>query len=139
MKSSNTSERLKQLMKSRNLRQVDVLNMAKPFCDEHNVKLGKNDLSQYVSGKVEPGQEKLAILGHTLGVSEAWLMGYDVPMERCEPQVNSPAPFEPQEQEEEDPNDSFVILSRKAKKLTPEQKDKLLEMASLMFEEEFKD
>lgn len=139
MKSSNTSERLKRLMKDRNLRQVDVLNMAKPFCDEHNVKLGKNDLSQYVSGKVEPGQEKLAILGNTLGVSEAWLMGYDVPMERSEPQGISPLPSEPQEQEKEDLNDSFAILSRKAKKLTPEQKDKLLELARIMFEEEFKD
>lgn len=139
MKSSNTSERLKRLMKDRNLRQIDVLNMAKPFCDEHNVKLGKNDLSQYVSGKVEPGQEKLAILGNTLGVSEAWLMGYDVPMERSEPQVNSPTPSEPQKRETEDLNDSFAILSRKAKKLTPEQRDKLLEMASLMFEEEFRD
>ncbi len=139
MKSSNTSERLKQLMKDRSLRQVDVLNMAKPFCDEHNVKLGKNDLSQYVSGKVEPGQEKLAILGNTLGVSEAWLMGYDVPMERSEPQGISPLPSEPQEQEKEDLNDSFAILSRKAKKLTPEQKDKLLELARIMFEEEFKD
>ena len=38
-----------------------------------------------------------------------------------------------------DPNDSFVILSRKAKKLTPEQQARLLEVASLMFEEEFKD
>ena len=139
MKSSNTSERLKQLMKDRSLRQVDVLNMAKPFCDEHNVKLGKNDLSQYVSGKVEPGQEKLAILGNTLGVSEAWLMGYDVPMERSEPQGISPLPSEPQEQEKEDLNDSFAILSRKAKKLTPEQKDKLLELARIMVEEEFKD
>lgn len=139
MKSSNTSERLKQLMKDRSLRQVDVLNMAKPFCDEHNVKLGKNDLSQYVSGKVEPGQEKLAILGNTLGVSEAWLMGYDVPMERSEPQGISPLPSEPQEREKEDLNDSFAILSRKAKKLTPEQKDKLLELARIMFEEEFKD
>ncbi|MEG1497684.1 MAG: hypothetical protein RR385_09965, partial [Clostridiales bacterium] len=33
-------------------------------------------------GKVEPGQEKLTILGLTLGVSEVWLMGYDVSMER---------------------------------------------------------
>ena len=66
-------------------------------------------------------------------------MGYDVPMERSEPQGISPLPSEPQEQEKEDLNDSFAILSRKAKKLTPEQKDKLLELARIMFEEEFKD
>lgn len=82
MKTSNTSDRLKQLIAERNLRQVDILNAAKPYCAKYNVKLEKNDLSQYVSGKVEPGQEKLTILGLALNVSETWLMGYDVPMER---------------------------------------------------------
>ena len=46
------------------------------------IKLSKNDLSQYVSGKVEPRQRKIAILGMALSVSELWLMGYDVPMEK---------------------------------------------------------
>lgn len=82
MKNSNTSVRLKEIMRSRSLRQVDILQAAKPFCEKYNVKLARNDLSQYVSGKVEPGQEKLTILGLALNVNEAWLMGYDVPMER---------------------------------------------------------
>lgn len=82
MKVSNTSERLKLIMTERNLKQVDILEMSKSACNEFGAKLGKNDLSQYVSGKVEPGQKKLFILGRTLNVSEAWLMGYDVPMER---------------------------------------------------------
>lgn len=69
-------------MNSRNLRQVDILTKAEPYCEKYGVKLGKNALSQYVSGKVEPGQKKLTILSLALGVSEAWLMGYDVPMER---------------------------------------------------------
>lgn len=42
-------------------------------------------MSQYVSGRTEPGQDKLTILGLALNVSEAWLMGYDVPMERKTP------------------------------------------------------
>ena len=82
MKTTNTSERLKKIMAERGLRQVDILNAAKPFCLEYGVKLEKNDLSQYANGKVKPGQEKLTILGLALNVSEAWLMGYDVPMER---------------------------------------------------------
>lgn len=69
-------------MKERNLKQVDILEMAKPFCEQYNIKLTKTDLSQYVSGKVEPGQFKLFILSNTLNVSEAWLMGFNVPMER---------------------------------------------------------
>jgi transcriptional regulator with XRE-family HTH domain len=76
----STSDRLKEIMESRNLRQVDILDMAKPYCQKYNVKMNKSDLSQYVSGLVEPGQDKLAILGKALGVNEVWLMGYDVPM-----------------------------------------------------------
>lgn len=83
MKISNTSERLKELMNARNLRQVDIVNAAQPYCLKHGVKLNKSDLSQYVSGKVEPSQEKLVILGMALGVSEAWLMGFEVPPERA--------------------------------------------------------
>ena len=82
MKVANTSMRLKEIIARRNIRQVDILNAAKPYCTKFGVKLEKNDLSQYVNGKVEPGQEKLTILGLALDVSEAWLMGYDVPMER---------------------------------------------------------
>ena len=79
---STTSERLKFLMDAKQIRQVDILNAAKPFCEKYGVKLERNDLSQYVSGKVLPGQDKLTILGLALNVSEAWLMGFDVPMER---------------------------------------------------------
>lgn len=82
MKSENTAIRLKRIMGERGLKQVDILELAKPHCKKYNTKLNKNDLSQYVSGKVEPGQNKLSILGLALNVSEAWLMGYDVPVSR---------------------------------------------------------
>ncbi len=65
-------------MSDRNLRQVDILNMVSPFAKELNIRFAKNDLSQYVSGKVEPSQEKLTVLSRALNVSEPWLMGYDV-------------------------------------------------------------
>lgn len=82
MKTSNTANRLQQIMATRNLKQSHILDKAKPFCKKHNIKLGKSHLSQYVNGKAEPSQDKLFILGLTLNVSEAWLMGYNVPMER---------------------------------------------------------
>ena len=77
-----TADRLKQIMAQRDLKQTDILRMAKPYCEKYNIKMGKSDLSQFVNGKVEPGQWKLTILGLALNVSEAWLMGLDVPMER---------------------------------------------------------
>lgn len=82
MKKFTTSQRLEQIMQSKKLRQVDILNAAKPYCKKYGIKLWKNDMSQYVSGKVEPGKDKLTILGLALNVSEAWLMGYDVPAGR---------------------------------------------------------
>ena len=86
MKNENTSLRLQKIMSDRDLRQVDILNLTIPYCHKYNVKMNKSDISQYVSGKVEPNQDKLAILGMALGVSETWLMGYDVPMERNNPE-----------------------------------------------------
>jgi hypothetical protein len=84
MKIDTTANRIKHLMSIRNLRQVDILDMTKPYCERYGMKLSKSDLSQYVSGSVEPGQSKLAVLGMALNVNEVWLMGYDVPMERTD-------------------------------------------------------
>ena len=84
MKKENTAIRLKRIMSDRNLRQVDILNLTEPYCKKYDVKMNKSDISQYCSGKTEPNQDKLFILGIALNVSEAWLMGYDVPMGRNE-------------------------------------------------------
>ena len=93
MKAENTAQRLKKIMNERGLKQVDILELAKPYCTKLGTKLNKNDLSQYVSGKVEPGSHKLTILGLALNVSEAWLMGYDVPVSRqSSPLISSKFP-----------------------------------------------
>lgn len=38
-----------------------------------------------------------------------------------------------------DPDENYTILSRNAKKLSPEQRKQLLDMAKIMFQEEFKE
>ena len=81
MKIYNTSYRLKEIMKLKSLKQIDILNKCEPICKELGKRIGRNDLSQYVSGKVEPRQDKLTIIAKALNVNEAWLMGYDVPMD----------------------------------------------------------
>ena len=77
-----TSNRLKYIMKRRNYKQVDILNLCKPYMKERTDEIHRNDLSQYISGKVKPGKRKLSVLSLGLNVNEAWLMGYDVPMEK---------------------------------------------------------
>lgn len=42
----------------------------------------KSAISQYMSGYAKPKQDRIYLLARALNVSEAWLMGYDVPMER---------------------------------------------------------
>ena len=74
------SQRLKEIISLKRIKQVDILNAAKPLCEKSKIKLGSNDLSQYVTGKVEPSFKKLSILAKALNVNEIWLMGYDIPM-----------------------------------------------------------
>ncbi len=80
MKTENSQIRLKKIMDDRGLRQVDILEKSKPFQDKLGIKMSKTHLSNYINGKSNPDQQKLILLSQTLGVSEPWLMGYDVPM-----------------------------------------------------------
>ena len=80
-----TAQRLARIMNERNLRQVDILKKSEKFQKELGIKLGKSALSQYVSGKSIPDQDKLVLLAKTLDVSEAWLMGYDTNEHQTEP------------------------------------------------------
>lgn len=82
MRKENTGDRLKQIMNQRGLRQIDIINLCKPYCEKFGVKMGRNDISQYISGKAVPKQKKLTVLAQALEVNEAWLMGYDIPMSR---------------------------------------------------------
>ena len=58
MKPSTTAERLQEAMNIRGLKQVDVLRLAEPYCRAYGVNLGKTALTQYVSGKIVPRQDK---------------------------------------------------------------------------------
>lgn len=72
------SKRLAEALEIRNMKQTDLCKLAR---------VPKSSLSLYLSGAYEPKQDRIYDMARVLGVSEAWLMGYDVPMER---QKNSP-------------------------------------------------
>lgn len=84
-----TGQRLKQIMNEKGLKQVDILNKTVPFQKKFDVKIRKNDLSQYINDKNEPRQDKLFILASALNVNEAWLMGYNVPRERVKDKLDN--------------------------------------------------
>lgn len=79
---SNTSKRLREIMAERGLRQVDIVNKCQPYCRKYHIIINKADISIWIKGTVEPSQGKLFVLCLALGVSEPWMMGFDVPMER---------------------------------------------------------
>lgn len=70
------SERLKQLMKERQLRQVDILRLCDSAREADEPCVTRTDLCQYVAGKVCPRENKLRLLARALNVTEAWLLGY---------------------------------------------------------------
>ena len=76
---ATSNERINQIMKEKRLRQIDVINLAKPFQAKYNIKFSKSHLSQYVNGKSNPDNEKIFLLSKVFGVTEAWLLGYNVP------------------------------------------------------------
>ena len=74
--------RLRQAMDEKGYRQVDVVEKYEAYCKKNNIenlKLSRSHLSMYLSGKFEPSSPRIAILAKILDVSEAWLIGYDVP------------------------------------------------------------
>ena len=76
-----TSERLKLAMDLRGKKQVDLV---------RETGIDKGSISHYLSGRYEPKQEAVNKLAIALNVSEMWLWGYDVPMERQQKE-NSPS------------------------------------------------
>jgi len=66
-------DRLRQAMTLRNMKQAELSEITG---------IGKSAISQYVSGKYEPKQTPLYLIAKALDVNEAWLMGFDVPMEK---------------------------------------------------------
>ena len=54
----------------------------KPVELHEKTQISESLISKYLSGIAIARQTKLSLLADTLNVSEVWLMGYDVPMER---------------------------------------------------------
>lgn len=67
------SERMKEALDLRGMKQADLV---------EKTGIGKSSISTYLSGDYEPKQRNIYKIAKALNVNEAWLMGYDVPMER---------------------------------------------------------
>lgn len=72
-KTGEFSERLKAILGLRGMTQSELAQVSG---------VSKSSISRYISGAWKGKQDTVYSLAHALNVSEAWLMGYDVPMER---------------------------------------------------------
>lgn len=70
---STTPDRLREAMQLSGKKQIDLV---------RSTGIDKGSISNYLSGRYEPKQEAIYKLALALNVSEMWLWGYDVPMER---------------------------------------------------------
>ena len=68
-------QRIAKALDINGMKQADLCKLAK---------VPKSSLSLYLSGAYEPKQNRIYDMARVLNVNEAWLMGYDVPMERQE-------------------------------------------------------
>lgn len=64
------------------LKEAMDLQTLKPVELAEKCGISKSTVSHYMSGYTEPKSNRLYIMAKVLNVNEAWLMGFDVPMER---------------------------------------------------------
>ncbi len=113
-KTSSTSERLKEAMRMRQLKQADLARATG---------LAKGGISNYVTGRYEPKSDVISKLAKALDCSEMWLWGYDVPMERQVIQKDS--------SEEPVLSEGEKILLDLFRRVPEEQQDLVLKMIAL--------
>lgn len=77
---TTASERLQEILRIRDISQIELVQMAEPLCKKKNMKLSPSKLNQYVKGKSIPDQGMILLLAEVLDVNPPWLAGWDSPM-----------------------------------------------------------
>ena len=107
-------KRITKALDIRGIKQVDLCKMTG---------IPKSSLSLYLKDAYEPKQDRIYKLAQTLGVSEAWLMGYDVPMERADWQKKNDQLAQLIALMRKD--SEFANMVKKLSLLTPEQRESI--------------
>lgn len=76
MERKSSAERLKRLLEYFNIKQTDL---------SKRTGIPKSAVSMYVKGERVPRQDRISDIAEAYNVNEAWLMGYDVPMKKDDP------------------------------------------------------
>ena len=80
MESYERQNRIREALRIRNMKQVEL-------CEKAKIK--KSSLNNWLRQRWQPKQEPLMKMARVLDVSEMWLAGYDVPMQRPVEQIKN--------------------------------------------------
>ena len=110
----------KRLSEAMSIRQMKAADLA------DKTGIAKSTLSNYMTGRMKPKTKNLSLIAKALGVQEAWLMGYDIPMESDQKY------YEPDTaaamQEVFDGREDLRLLFDAARDLPPEQVQMVAQM-----------
>nr|DAK55251.1 MAG TPA: bifunctional HTH-domain containing protein/aminotransferase [Caudoviricetes sp.] len=112
---ASISSRLREAMNIRNKKQVDLV---------RETGINRSAISRYLSGEYEPKNKPVYELAKALDVSDQWLLGYDVPMERPKAQKNNDAIADIVVRLRTDEN--FLLAVKKIYMMEPEKLESLL-------------
>lgn len=111
-------ERIKQSREAKGLSQTELAGV---------VNISKQNLYKYENNIITNiPSDKIEAIAKKLDVTPAYLMGWN-------------NDYNENNNHNEELPEELVILNRNAKKMTPEQRKRLLDMARIMFKEEFDD
>lgn len=118
---------------------IEALRFNRMSAKELSDKTGipKSSISQYMSGYAKPKHDRIYLIAKVLNVDEAWLIGYDVPMERKNNTSTSDSIQKITQYLKDKPdllelynellaNDQLTLLFDKTKDLTPQDVESVL-------------
>ena len=76
-RNASTADRLRQALEEANMKQIEL---------SRCTGIDRSAINRYLAGTYEPKQDAIHKMAQALNVSEMWLWGYDVPMQRTKAQ-----------------------------------------------------
>lgn len=114
-------QRLAKALNIRGIKQIELSN---------RTNIPKSSISLYLKDAYEPKQDRLYEFAKVLNVSEVWLMGYDVPMERSDTQKKNDQLVELITLLRND--NEFLEMAQDLSELTPEQRQNIKPILSAL-------
>jgi transcriptional regulator with XRE-family HTH domain len=114
-------QRLAKALNIRGIKQIELAN---------RTNIPKSSISLYLKDAYEPKQDRLYEFAKVLNVSEVWLMGYDVPMERSDTQKKNDQLVELITLLRKD--NEFLEMAQNLSELTPEQRQNIKPILSAL-------